>query len=240
MKYSSFVYGPANKVRNRPFGTQEIWMGCLNVVMINRQLRRSWAEALPEVLFVVAHKLNDFSATLARQIDLEARSSQTKKENKKYIPMRGIEFETYKPHQSRKIKYIRLAQFCFLTFLIPFEFWLPTKWKKHVTHSNFEFMFWESAHLPLLQMCGMPLKCRPVVFKLRYLILWWQIFLQFTSVCRNSLDETTGVPNSKESINTNDLCTRIEQDVTALSSRCYVTHWAIENMSALQGTMTGR
>ena len=32
-----------------------------------------------------------------------------------------------------------------------------------------------------------------------------------------------------------DLCTRTEWDVTALSTRCYVTHWAVENLSALQG-----
>ena len=28
---------------------------------------------------------------------------------------------------------------------------------------------------------------------------------------------------------------RIEWDVTALSARCYVTHWAVQNLSALQG-----
>ena len=34
--------------------------------------------------------------------------------------------------------------------------------------------------------------------------------------------------------NINDLCTRIERDVTALSARCYVRHWAVENLRALQ------
>ena len=33
----------------------------------------------------------------------------------------------------------------------------------------------------------------------------------------------------------NDFCARIEWNLTALSARCYVTRWAVENLSTLQG-----
>ena len=47
----------------------------------------------------------------------------------------------------------------------------------------------------------------------------------------------TGVPNSRfEESNKyiNDLCMRVERDLTALSVRCYVTQRAVENFSVLQ------
>ena len=49
---------------------------------------------------------------------------------------------------------------------------------------------------------------------------------------------TTGIPNSQfEEIDQILMIyvMRIEWDVTAWSARCYVTQWAVENLSALQG-----
>ena len=49
---------------------------------------------------------------------------------------------------------------------------------------------------------------------------------------------TTGIPNSQfEEIDQILMIyvMRIEWDVIAWSARCYVTQWAVENLSALQG-----
>ena len=76
----------------------------------------------------------------------------------------------------------------------------------------------------------------------RLLLFWsvwlcrWQTLGMFVTVSllvyyidTSVLPQASKTHDSRNRSNINDLCTRIQWDVTALSARCYVTHWAVEN-----------